>query len=651
MNTTETQQAKLDAPIITGHERGTMTTAPPKKEAVTEQKASLSDSLKPYMADNDANKVEGEKSWTTKDGQFVENPKEEKEEEEESTHTTEVQSTLLDLTPESVEEWNKKIKGELAGTSQGLSNDLKAIFGGAAPTVELEMSVEAGKVEADATKGASEAVSVSDAEFKASAKIGWTLALSEILSPTLGDDWNKLSLDLNMLGETLPLEGEFDASLFLGAESSFSITVGSGEAITAAFKGIKGAIFDGVSDGVKEEAKVAGEKTASKAKSTDGVPKVAGSEGDESAKKKAPIASIGGEGELFIGAKAEAGAEAAIKWKRKESAEYVQSLDSIIELISSLSPALMPLMPLYSLFKSWYPDLMSKNIAPLIFGAADAEGLNLFSAEAKVEGSAGAGAKGNFKLSFDGGEITFAVAGSASIGLGGGAETKIAADPLEIGRLGLVMGGAMWELVKKYANEGLGKLGSDIKTSITESVTGFWTWLGADDKVREVVAAGAHKGVPAKERGEMITTLMGGWTGGTDEKAILTIIRDSMALGDVQEVLANVNGVTNLSGNMHGESWAELVDLTKDMWKRNRLRFETTIGDNYTEAKDVKAQGGNVNVTYKALGFTGRYFKTTSWASEAYHAKSEDATIIGYFDDLQKAWDEHKSEITVGKKS
>lgn len=259
-------------------------------------------------------------------------------------------------------------------------------------------------------------------------------------------------------------------------------------------------------------------------------------------------AGIQAEASAFAGAKVGIGGKAAYRWKKKQQSAYkekmAQSADMILDSILLVNP------PLGWLLKKMGTEKAVDYLCTALFGMGKEGTVDLGTGEAEVEGSVGVGGEAGAGVGFQNGKFSFYANAKATWGLGFGTKVKVGLDLVEGVLFGMVAGGELWARAKNYLGDLInpaalmGSLGS-----LWGNITG---WFSADDKVREIVAAGAHTLAPAAERGRMLQTLMSGWTGEDDQNAMLSILRFSAQNGDLASVYAAAGGKSDVLSELDG---------------------------------------------------------------------------------------------------
>lgn len=248
-----------------------------------------------------------------------------------------------------------------------------------------------------------------------------------------------------------------------------------------------------------------------------------------------PTAAVDASAGVFAGAKLRLGAGLAGNWVKKPQSAYERkvsdNIGSMIDGIAASVPGLGWVV------KKVGADQIVKSLLEkvLTWGAAGAT--PILGVEGTAEGSLGVGAQVAAKVGFKGGKFSMEFGANATWGVGLGAKVSVTIDAIEGVKLALVVGGELY----KYARDWVSEKAADFSgwaSGVWDSIMG---WFSADDKVREMVANDVHKCVDASKRAEMLRTLMGGWTGGDDEQAMMSILRYSKAAGDLGQVTAIVS--------------------------------------------------------------------------------------------------------------
>jgi len=259
-------------------------------------------------------------------------------------------------------------------------------------------------------------------------------------------------------------------------------------------------------------------------------------------------AGIKSEASAFAGAKVSLGGKAAYRWKKKQQAAYkakiAQSADMIMDSILLINP------PLGWLLKKMGAAKAVDYLCRVLFGMGKEGKVDLGTGEAEVEGSAGIGAEGGAGVGFQNGKFSFYANAKATWGLGFGTKVKVGLDLVEGVLFGMIAGGELWNRAKNYLGDLIDP--AALMGSLGSLWSGLTGWFSGDDKVREMVSAGAHTLAPIGKRGEMIKALMNGWTGDDDQEAILTILRFSAQKGDLASVYAAAGGRNTVLGELDG---------------------------------------------------------------------------------------------------
>ena len=249
---------------------------------------------------------------------------------------------------------------------------------------------------------------------------------------------------------------------------------------------------------------------------------------------------------VFAGAKVQLGVGAAYEWKKKDLKSYAgklqKSATAIIKLISAVNPSLG------WLFKQMGGAEAAEQLLEWLFSWGATGKVPLIGVEAMGEGSAGVGAQAMAKAGIKGGKLDFMAKANATWGLGLGGMVKVMLDVVEGPKYAILCLGELLPMAEKYASEQMDKA---IAAGLS-GVTALWDWLSADDKAREAVANGAHKVLGAKERGEMIKTMMSGFCGDADEDAIVAILRFSKGKGDLWSVVRHAGGKDDILWALDG---------------------------------------------------------------------------------------------------
>lgn len=259
-------------------------------------------------------------------------------------------------------------------------------------------------------------------------------------------------------------------------------------------------------------------------------------------------AGIQAEASAFAGAKVSVGGKAAYRWKKKQQASYkekiTQSADMILDSILLINP------PLGWLLKKMESGKAIDYLCQTLFGMGKEGTVDLGTGEAEIEGSAGVGGEAGAGMGFQNGKFSFYANAKATWGLGFGTKVKVGLDLVEGVLFGMVAGGELWSQAKNQ----LGNLinPSALMGSMGSLWSGMTGWFSQDDKIREIVNAGAHTLAPAGERGRMLNTLMSGWTGDEEQQAMLEILQFSAERGDLARVYNAAGGKNNVLGELDG---------------------------------------------------------------------------------------------------
>ncbi len=248
----------------------------------------------------------------------------------------------------------------------------------------------------------------------------------------------------------------------------------------------------------------------------------------------------------FAGAKLSLGVGAAYEWKKKAHKAYAPKLKksarAIMDLVYIANPAL-----------GWILDQLSAEEAAVqlldwLFEWGAQGKVPLLGIEAMGEGSAGVGVQAMAKAGIKGGKLDFMAKANATWGLGLGGQVKVMLDVVEGPKYAVICLGELMPMVKQYTREQLDKA---VQAGIG-FVGDIWSWLSADDKVREAVGKGVHKVADVKQRGEMIKTLMSGWCADEDEDAICDIVEVSKKRGDMWAVIIAAGGSSEIKWALDG---------------------------------------------------------------------------------------------------
>lgn len=293
------------------------------------------------------------------------------------------------------------------------------------------------------------------------------------------------------------------------------------------------------------EAKAQVEANVAKAASTGDPNKV---------NKSAITAGVEGGASAFVGAKLAVGGKAAYKWKKKDVSAYKQKIAQSADMISDMILMINP--PLGWLLKKMGSAKAAKFLIKALFNVngGKAGWVDLASAEAEAEGSAGIGGEAKGGIGFQDGKFSFHASAKATWGLGFGTKAKIMMDILNGVKFGLITGGEVWNRAKNYLADLIdpsaiwGAMGS-----LWNSIIG---WFSSDNKVREMVDAGAHTLADPSKRAEMIKTMMSGFCGDDDEDRILEILRWSKENGDLWSVVGHA-GYSDILSALDGAQDSE----------------------------------------------------------------------------------------------
>lgn len=97
-----------------------------------------------------------------------------------------------------------------------------------------------------------------------------------------------------------------------------------------------------------------------------------------------------------------------------------------------------------------------------------------------------------------------------------------------------------------------------LSRALNEIIDSFWD----DDAARASVAAGIHRSIDVVQRAKLLNRMLNGACLDEDEQAILTVLRDSIATGEVEQ-LARLceGGVLRLIDKFDGEEYVQLMAL------------------------------------------------------------------------------------------
>lgn len=240
--------------------------------------------------------------------------------------------------------------------------------------------------------------------------------------------------------------------------------------------------------------------------------------------------------DAFAGAKLQLGVGAALEWHKKPAKTYQaklgQSAQALIKLITAVNP------PLGWLLNSLGGEQATHQLLEWLFEWGSQGKTPLLGIEAMGEGSAGIGVKANAAIGLRGGKFEFQAQANVTFGVGLGGKVKVMLDAVEGPKLAVLCLGEFMPIAEKFAKEQVDKAiakGLMFAEGVWDAI---WEWFGADDKVREMVANGAHRVLGWKERAQMINTLLDGWTGEEDQDAVMQILRFSQRKGDMWSVLS-----------------------------------------------------------------------------------------------------------------
>ena len=299
-----------------------------------------------------------------------------------------------------------------------------------------------------------------------------------------------------------------------------------------------------------------------------------------------PTAAVDASAGVFAGAKLRLGAGLAGNWVKKPQGAYQEKItDNIGSMIDGIAASVPGL--------GWVvqqvgADQIVKSLLEKVLTWGSAGATPILGVEGTAEGSLGVGAQVAAKVGFKGGKFSMEFGANATWGVGLGAKVSVTIDAIEGVKLALVVGGELYKYARDWVTEKAGDF-SDWAGGLWDS---FMGWFSADDKVREMVANNVHMCVDASKRAQMLRTLMGGWTGGDDEQAMMSILRYSKAAGDLSQVTAIVSA-SELRGEL-GSMVNAIVGSPPRRRGRRRSRNASGLAPSNGMAIPAPRGGGQV---------------------------------------------------------
>ena len=279
---------------------------------------------------------------------------------------------------------------------------------------------------------------------------------------------------------------------------------------------------------------------------------------DETGDGRVNAAGGGASVSAFVGAQASIGAGAALAWHKKADSDYAPKLRKAADtLLTMLAVVNRPLA--WALEKMGSEKLIQR-VLDWLFRWTEQKSavVPILGVEAIVQGSVGAGVDLVARAGLSNGKLEALVSAHGTWGLGFGGKVRLLIDVGNGVKFALIVLEELVEPAKEFLRQtALDKLGKEA----LDFASGIWSdlgsWLEDDDKARELVQHDVHKALAPRDRARLVTRMLDLVVGSESEAAILKVLRDSEAQGDVSEVLKHLDR-SQLLRRVYGQEDDEL---------------------------------------------------------------------------------------------